>query len=446
MTLLSRIAGFFGRKDTDAKNPEQWFRDWAMGGATSSSGVVVSQQSAMRDVVTMACVSIRAGDLAKLPVHVMRYRKDGGKEVAKNHAVERLLRKPNPHQTKFEFFEQMQVGYLLRSNAYAPVIWNGRGEPAAMYPIDPSQVSLWVTPGSGDLFWQVTRANDYERAALAEYGSLISASDVLHLRWLSMNGLTGLSRIGLSRDAIGLSRALEEFSSSLFARGASPGGVYTTDSKLSEPTFDRLKAQLDRAHAGRENHGKSMLLEEGLTWVKQTMTAVESQTVEARRLQIQQVATAFDVPLHRLGIAPEGGDTAILQAHQMYLNNTLSTDAERWENKINDFFGLDGEEIGVEFDLDYFNRADIQTRLTALGTAVTRTIYTPNEARRKEGLPADPDGNFLFQPANMVKLGTPPPAPAAPKPAGPGSDTTGAPADGGDGDPAAVQDPTKPEN
>jgi hypothetical protein len=209
-----------------------------------------------------------------------------------------------------------------------------------------------------------------------------------------------------------LSLALERFSSALFARGASPGGVYKTAGKLSDASFNRLKLQLDQQHSGRSNHGKSMLLEEGLDWVKQTMTAVESQTVEARRLQIEQVATAFDVPLHRLGIMPEGGGEAVLQSHQMYLNNTLSSDAERWENKLNDTFGLDGEEMGVEFDLDYFNRADIQTRLTALGTAITRSVYTVNEARRKEGLPDDPNGDIIFQPANMVPLGTPPASPA----------------------------------
>jgi len=441
MSIWSRITGAFGLKSSASKDPEAWFLDWLRGGETSASGIVVSQMEAMRDVITMACVSIRSADLAKLPVHVKRWKKNGGSEIATDHPLERLLRKPNRDQTKFEFFEQMQVAYLLKSNAYAPVPRNGRGEPVAMIPVNPTQASLWMEPG-GDLFYQVMRSNDYERARLSMFGDLIPADDVLHLKWLTTNGLTGLSRIGLTRDAIGLSLALERFSSALFARGASPGGVYTTTGKLSDATFDRLKKQTDQAHSGRANHGKSMLLEEGLTWVKQTMTAVESQTVEARKLQIEQVATAFDVPLHRLGIMAEGGGEAVLQAHQMYLNNTLSSDAERWENKLNDMFGLDGEEIGVEFDLDYFNRADIQTRLTALGTAITRSVYTVNEARRKEGLPDDPSGNIIFQPANMVPLGTLPASANTPKPAGPGSDTTGSPAPDGDGDPSAVPDPS----
>jgi hypothetical protein len=45
---------------------------------------------------------------------------------------------------------------------------------------------------------------------------------------------------------------------------------------------------------------------------KQTMTR-SKRDCAARRLQIEQIATAFDVPLHRLGIAPDGKGPAILQ-------------------------------------------------------------------------------------------------------------------------------------
>ena len=441
MGIWSRLAGLW-RQNSGAANPEQksgtanpdqWFVDWVRGGQESASGIVVSQGEALRDVITMACVSIRAADLAKLPVHVMRRRANGGSEVAKTHAVERLLRRPNSWQTKFEFFEMMQACYLLKSNAYAPIKRNGRGEPVAMIPVNPDRVGLWEAP-DGDLFYRVTRSNQHEIAELASFPQLISGDDVLHLRGLSLNGLLGVSRIGLARDAIGLSLALERYSSALFARGARPGGVLETDNRLSDPVFDRFKAQWKERFSGLSNAGETPILEEGLKWKPATMTSVESQTIDARRLQIEQIATAFDVPLHRLGIIPEGGGQGILQAHQMYLNNTLSTDAERWENKLNDMFGLDGEEIFVEFDLDYFNRADIQTRFTAIRTGVVGGFIKINEARRGEGLPDVVGGDVLLQPTNMAPFPFDPQANGK----GPGSDTTGAPAPGGDGDPAAV--------
>jgi phage portal protein BeeE len=55
---------------------------------------------ALQESTCMACVSIRAADLAKLPMHVYRTTPNGGQEIATNHAVERLLRKPNQWQTK----------------------------------------------------------------------------------------------------------------------------------------------------------------------------------------------------------------------------------------------------------------------------------------------------------------------------------------------------------
>jgi HK97 family phage portal protein len=435
--LMRGLFGALASKSTsNTTNPEQWFVDWVRGGQESSAGIVVSQLEALRDVVTAACVQIRSSDLAKLPVHVMRRRKDGGKEVLRDHPVERLLKKPNSWQTKFEFFEMMQACYLLKTNAYAPVLRNGRSQPIALIPVNPDRVGLYEAPG-GDLFYRVTRNNQHEIAVLSSLPLMISSDDVLHLRGMSLNGLLGVPRISMARDAIGLSRALEEFSSKLFANGARPGGVFETDKRLSDPAFARLKAQINEKYAGVENSGKSMLLEEGLKWSKQTMTAIESQTVEARRLQIEQVATAFDVPLHRLGIGSEHG-AAILQSHQMYLNNTLSSDAERWENKLNDMFGLEGLEmpggIGVEFDLNYFNRADMQTRFTALRTGVVGGFLKINEARRTEGLPDVKDGDVLLQPTNVAPFPYTPPVGGK----GPGSDTTGAPAPGGDGDPSAV--------
>jgi phage portal protein BeeE len=106
----------------------------------------------------------------------------------------------------------------------------------------------------------------HEIADLASFPMMISADDVLHLRGMSLNGLLGVSRIGMARDAIGLSLALEGFVG--FSLVALVLAAYSRRTRrLSDATFDRLKAQINQRHEGVENHGKSMLLEEGLKWV-----------------------------------------------------------------------------------------------------------------------------------------------------------------------------------
>jgi HK97 family phage portal protein len=413
-------------------SPENWFTDWAAGGNKSASGISISQSKALEEVITMACVSIRSQDLAKLPLHVYRKRADGGAEIVEKHPLEKLFRKPNRWQTRFEFVEQMQASLVMKGNAYAAILTDSRGRPVELIPINADRVTLFEAD-DGSLFYKVRRDTASEKAALSAFGDLISADDVLHLRWLSQNAVQGLSRIGLARDAIGLSLALEEFSSALFASGARPGGVLATDKKLSDEAFARIKSQWQDRYSGSGNSGKTALLEEGLKWQPLSMTAVESQTVEARRMQIEQIATAFDVPLHRLGISDAGG-TATLTAHQMYLNNVLSSDAERWESKLEDSFGVADEGLFIEFSLDYFNRADQQTRFNALRTGIVGGFLTINEARLSEDLSKVEGGDVILQPTNVAPFPYTPASAAS----GPGSDTTGAPAAGGDGDPAAV--------
>lgn len=436
--MLTRLAKWYlGKSQLTDKN--DWFYQHLLGGSKSSSGIVVSANRALQEVVTMACVTIRAQDLAKLPVHVYRARKDGGQDIITNHPLELLLKKPNKWQTRFEFLETVGVNYLLRGNGYAALPRDGRGRPTSMIPIEAPNVCMYEY--GDDLFYRVTRQTQHERAVLASLPDLIPADDMVHLRWASMNSLTGLSRLHLTKNAIGLSLAMEESSSNLFARGAQIAGILKTDKKLGEDSFKRLKAQWKKYEGQGEDAGGTPLLEEGLSYEKIAMTMVEAQTVEARRAQFEQIATAFDVPLHRLGIIPDGGAGDMLVAHQMYLNNTLSSDAERWEAKLNDAFELDGEDEFVEFDLEYFNRADLKSRLEAMRIGIVGSIYSPNEARVKLGLHKVEHGDDVFQPSNVVPLGTPP-AVAQP---GPGSDTTGEPAAGGDGDPAAVPKPDDKE-
>lgn len=410
-----------------------WFYNWLTGGNKSAAGIVVSPHRALSEVAVMACVSIRAQDLAKLPVHVFRAKKGGGQEIIRNHPLEQLLRKPNAWQTRFEFFEMMQLHYLLRSNAYAAIARDGRAKPTAFLPVQNAQP--WVA--GPEIYYDVARSSVFEQAILQNFPLRIPAADILHLKWLSFDGLSGVSRIGLLRNAIGLSLAMEQSQSGIFARGAQIPGYWKTDKKLGDEAFKRLKAQLSN-YEGSENAGGTPLTEEGLTFEKFAMTMVEADTVKATESQMRRMAIGWDLPLHRIGIVPDGSDP--IQMHQMYLNNTLSSDAERWENKLNDMFDLDGEEEFVEFDLDCFNRADLSKRLEAYRIGIVGSIFSTNDARRKEGMPDDENGDTIFRPANVVPLGEDiAKLPTlVPIPPGPGSDTTGEPAPGGSGDPAAV--------
>ncbi|HHX24749.1 MAG TPA: phage portal protein, partial [Thermoanaerobacterales bacterium] len=76
------------------------------GGTTS--GKTVNERTAMQTTAVYACVRILAEAIAGLPLHVYRYRLDGGKERIAQHPLYYLLHnEPNPEMTSFVFRETL---------------------------------------------------------------------------------------------------------------------------------------------------------------------------------------------------------------------------------------------------------------------------------------------------------------------------------------------------
>jgi HK97 family phage portal protein len=431
MGFWSRVANFAIRRSGDDE-VDRLFREWGEGGI-SNSGVSVNTETAMRHVAVMACVSILAEDVAKIPLGVFRRLSDGGKEAARDHFLHRLLREPNDWQTGFEFKEMLQASLVLRGNGYAVAVRDGRGIPLYLVPIHPDRVGLFEAP-SGEWFYAVTRNGLHEMAMLREQPILIPSRDMLHLRWLSQwNSLLGSSRLAMVRESIGLSIGLEKHQARFVGQGARTGGVLSTEQKFaSKEAREMVRSEWQRVQGGPSNSGATAVLEQGLKWQPLGLTMVDSQFIESRNFQIRDIARAFNVPPYKLAIEGENEGPAMVQMGQQYLNGPISGYCERWKAKGEKFFGLDGENLFLDFDYGHFVKADLLSRFTAYRQGVGGPWMSVNEARRAEGMADAAHGDEVLQAGNMVPLGTPAPEKSG---NGPGSDATGTPAQGGDGDP-----------
>lgn len=429
MGILSRIADLFRRKMTI----EDWFGEFG-GTNRSATGDVVTQLSALKVSVVWACVTVLSEDVAKLPGHVMRRKANGEKVIVTDHPVERLMQKPNDYQNGFEFKEQMMAALLMRRNAYAAIIRDGRGKPSELIPLNPDWVTIYEA-SNGMLFYNVARNGPHITAMLKSLPQRIPSDDILHIRGMSLNSLWGQSTLNSGRDAIGLALAQQDMAAIYANNGTQLSGVLETPNVLTDPAHARLKKDWKDYRAGRMNAGEVAILENGLKFSKLALTSVDAEFIAAREHQVEEIARYFRVPPHKLGIiASRTAGSSLVQQDQDYVNSVVSSWAERWEAKINETFGLDADGVFFEFDFTRFLRADIVSRYQSFRLASGGASWlTPNEIRRGEGMPDDPDGDVLLRPAMLVPLGTPV---AAAAPAGAlGSDTTLAPAPGGDGDP-----------
>ena len=147
-----------------------------------------------------------------------------------------------------------------------------------------------------------------------------------------------------------------------------------------------------------------LLLEGGLKASRLGLTAQESQYIEARAFQLQDIARIFRIPDVLLGIS-QGRTATFASAEQFFLSYvkyTLGPWCQRIEQSITrDLLAASETDFFAKHDLDSLTRADLQTRYAAHAAGISAGFLTRNEARQMENLPTLPGLDTPLSPLNM---------------------------------------------
>ena len=375
-----------------------------MGGTTS--GKVVTERSAMQMTAVYSCVRILAEAVAGLPLHLYRYRDDGGKEKAIDHPLYLLLHdEPNPEMSSFVFRETLMTHLLLWGNAYAQIIRNGKGEVVALYPLMPNKMSV-DRDADGRLYYTYQRSS--EEAPIAEGSKVIlSPKDVLHIPGLGFDGLVGYSPIAMAKNAIGLAIATEEYGSKFFANGATPSGILEYPGTVKDP--EKVRDSWTRGFSGSGNAHKVAVLEEGMKYTPISISPEQAQFLETRKFQINEIARIFRVPPHMVGDLDKSSFSNIEQQSLEFVKYTLDPWVVRWEQSIQRTLLLDEEKTRyfVKFNLEGLLRGDYQSRMNGYATARQNGWMSANDIRELENLdriPPESGGDLYLINGNMLPL------------------------------------------
>ena len=155
------LQGLFRSRDKPQNRTAGSGYSFFFGGTTS--GKAVTERSAMQMTAVCACVRILSEAIAGLPLHLYRYKEDGGKEKAVDHPLYLLLHdEPNPEMSSFVFRETLMTHLLLWGNAYAQIIRNGKGEVIALYPLMPNKMTV-DRNSDGHLYYKYMKSTDEAR-------------------------------------------------------------------------------------------------------------------------------------------------------------------------------------------------------------------------------------------------------------------------------------------
>lgn len=375
-----------------------------MGG--SSAGKNVNERSAMQMTAVYSCVRILAEAVAGLPLHLYRYKEDGGKERAIDNNLYHLLHdEPNKEMSSFIFRETLMTHLLLWGNAYAQIIRNGKGEVVALYPLMPNKMQV-DRDENGELYYIYTRSSD-EAKTMEGVTVYLTPRDVLHIPGLGFDGLVGYSPIAMAKNAIGLAIATEEYGAKFFANGAAPSGVLEHPGTIKDPS--RLRENWNSTFGGSANSGKVAVLEEGMKYTPISISPEQAQFLETRKFQIDEIARIFRVPPHMVGDLEKSSFSNIEQQSLEFVKYTLDPWVIRWEQSLSRALLNEDEKrkYFFKFNLEGLLRGDYESRMSGYAVARQNGWMSANDIRELENMdkiPAEDGGDLYLINGNMLPL------------------------------------------
>ena len=353
-----------------------------------------------------SCARILSEAVAGLPLHLYRYTDSGGKAMALDHPLYRLLHdEPNPEMSSFVFRETLMTHLLLWGNAYAQIIRNGKNEIIALYPLMPNRMTV-DRDENGRLYYAYARGQD-EVIRDKSRTVILSPADVLHIPGLGFDGLVGYSPIAMAKNAIGMAIACEEYGAKFFANGASPGGVLEHPGTIKDP--QRVRDSWMSQFGGSANANKIAVLEEGLKFTPIGIAPEQAQFLETRKFQINEIARIFRVPPHMVGDLEKSSFSNIEQQSLEFVKYTLDPWVIRWEQSIQrSLFNAEVKpRYFVKFNLEGLLRGDYQSRMNGYAIGRQNGWMSANDIRELENLdriPAEDGGDLYLINGNMTKL------------------------------------------
>ena len=368
------------------------------GWINTDAGERVTDDTAMKLSAVWRCVSIISGDIKVLPWAV--YEKRDGKRIRKSdHPVDALLSlQPNPDMDSSTFRETMQINCELKGNAYAEIERDYYGDPKALWLLDPDMVVPKRTV-QGALYYEYRKDSRIRQ---------LKPENVLHIKGMSFDGITGLSVVQYARETIGAGLAIARTGNKLFANGLRPSAVFIHPSKLEDKARANLRSSISQLYQGSSNTGRPILLEEGMKVEKWSITPEEAQFLQSREFNIQDIARWFGVKAYKLGILTRETHTNIYQNAKEHVEGCIMPRCNGWEMEAKRklFRPEERGTLYTKFDFRVLlrvsptERADYYRKMADLGA------YSINDILEKEDEDPLPEeiGGIRLVPLNYESL------------------------------------------
>ena len=356
------------------------------------------------------------------PPQVFRRVSDTDRIRLTDHQLARWLKRPNPATTGYRLMETL-MGDI---GVYMEAFWlKVRYDDAAGHPqiglvsLPPEEMGVegsllptqfcWTTPNG--------RKRDFAPSEIVYFNG-----------YNPINRLRGLSLFETLRSIVAEDDAAADHREGFWRNAARIEGVVTRPkekARYSDAQMKSWREQWQAAHAGGAGAGKTILLQDGETFIPGSWSAKDSEYVAGMKLRREISGAGWHAPQPFIGILDHATFSNIREQHKNLYQDVLGPTFEMITQELERQLLPecdDQDNIYVEFNIAAKLAGSFEEQASSIQMAVGRPWMTVNEARAKQNLSShdDPAADELAAqqggPAAMppADTGNPPPAPPPP--------------------------------
>lgn len=360
----------------------------------------VTAETAIRVTAILACVRFIAQSIASMPLHIFRTMPDRRKQLASDLPVYGVLcKRPNGWMSQYEWLEIMGHHTALYGNGYSRIVPGDRGFCSELIPLHPSRMTVKRLSDGSLSYVYLTEQNQ-----LKPYGQ----DEILHFRWLSDNGYTGMMPAELCATSVQLARKLDTAASAYWDNSGRPDVVLETAESIPQEAVEQLRRQWRDTFAGAKNKGKTAVLPRKVTAKTLVGNSAESaQMMDLRASIVSECARAFGVPSTLVGDVAMAKYSNVEQEYLSAQVFCLLPWQRRFEGAIDrSILSTYGDAVYAKLDSRGLLRGDSVARAQYYQTLFNLAAISPNEIRSLEDLDLleDPAADLTYMQLGFAPL------------------------------------------
>ena len=192
--------------------------------------------------------------------------------------------------------------------------------------------------------------------------------------------------------------------------------ITTAGYNIEGPCYDKRREVIEMLNGSVPNDelfGIIYTVDEGDDWTdpqvlekakSMALNAEDSQFLETRKFQLEEICRLFRVPLHMVQNTDRATFNNIEELGLGFINYSLVPYLTRIEQRINTGLVRKSKQ-GVyyaKFNAGALLRGDMKSRFEAYATGINWGIYSPNDCRDLEDMNPRPGGDVYLTPMNMT--------------------------------------------